>query len=76
MTVSRAIVFTHIGVPLDKARDIEGAKDLVDEIVPYFRAYLRCRNIGLVYVYIDAGIRMAVEEVKRTGRAVLKVEWV
>jgi len=57
----QAILFTHVGLDYDKARavreDITARQKFVEAHVPFFRACLECRNIAIVYIYVDAAIR-------------------
>jgi len=61
----KAVVFTHIAVKPEEAgatERAEGAFRLIDRAKPYFKAYLKCRNVGLVYAYVDVCTRMILKE--------------
>jgi hypothetical protein len=58
---TKAVIFTHIAVKREQAEATSRAKGafrLMERVKPYFKAYLKCRNVGLVYVYVDVGTRM------------------
>ena len=62
MTLTKAVVFTHIHVSSEQAaqtRDAPGASAIIQRVVPCFKNLLVCRNVGLVYVYVDVGIEFA-----------------
>ncbi|HJQ25858.1 MAG TPA: hypothetical protein VKA60_18205 [Blastocatellia bacterium] len=71
MLASKAVVFTHLPVPIDGQPYVYTRKmifRLIRRVLPHFKAYLRCRNIGLVYVYVDTGIRLTLRHLlKETG---------
>jgi hypothetical protein len=64
MLASKAVIFTHMPIPLDgppHAYTAKMAHRLMSRIKPYLKAYLLCRNIGLVYIYVDTGMRLTLQ---------------
>jgi hypothetical protein len=64
MGLSKAVVFTHISVSSEQANQTKaesGARALIERVVPFFKKLLLCKNIGLVYVYIDVGTELVLE---------------
>lgn len=64
MLASKAVIFTHMPIPLHgqpTSYTASMARKLTDRIKPYIKAYLLCKNIGLVYVYVDTGVRLTLE---------------
>ena len=60
MEATKAVIFTHIPITWDEAETYGNAEAVLNRInkhVPSFKAYLKCKNIGLVYVYVDLGLR-------------------
>jgi hypothetical protein len=51
---TKAVVFTHINL---RPEDIEqrGQTACIKKYVPLFERYLKCRNVGLVYMYLSLG---------------------
>lgn len=58
---AKAILFTHVGLSYDKARAVQDniteRRRFVEAHIPFFRACLECKNIAIVYIYVDAAIR-------------------
>ncbi|MGH7340015.1 MAG: hypothetical protein ACREKH_05945 [Candidatus Rokuibacteriota bacterium] len=58
---AQAILFTHVGLTYDRARALQGditeRQKFVEAHIPFFRACLECKNIAIVYIYVDAAIR-------------------
>jgi len=64
----KAVVFCHFHHksavydpqerPLLTARE---KREIIHSVSSYYRAYLRCKNISLVYVYVDTGIRQILD---------------
>jgi hypothetical protein len=50
----KAVVFTHINL---KPEDIQqkGEHECVAQYIPLFDGYLKCHNVGLVYIYLSLG---------------------
>lgn len=64
MLASKAVIFTHMPVLMDgqpHAYTSKMANRLKRRILHYLKAYLSCRNIGLVYVYVDTGVRLTLQ---------------
>lgn len=63
---TKAVVFTHVDF---NHHDIaqHGQVAMVDRYAPLFERYLKCRNVGLVYLYLSMGaeeiIRMVEHEI-------------
>jgi hypothetical protein len=51
---TKAVVFIHINL---KPEDIEqkGQRACIERYIPLFEGYLKCRNVGLVYMYLSLG---------------------
>ncbi len=61
---NKAIAFTHVAVRMKDHSERytpRRAHRLVRSVLPYFKAYLKCSNIGLVYVYVDTGLQLTLE---------------
>jgi len=41
--------------------DANKRNDLINKVLPYYTAFLKCKNIGLVYVYVDTGVRLTLQ---------------
>lgn len=78
MAATRAVVFTHLPVPLpDKEIGTLGAKaaaELTSRVMPLFRSLLRCRNVGLVYVYVDTGLRIMLRHLSPRRRLSFRIQ--
>lgn len=64
MPILKAVIFSHIPVPMVKGKAEYNAmsiRTLVDKVKPFFKNYLLCRNIDLVYIYVDTGIRLTLK---------------
>lgn len=60
MDQMKAIVFTHFNPSDDQLADANAIRAYINTIIPTFKAYLLCDNLGLVYVYVSRGIEMFV----------------
>lgn len=59
---TKAVVFTHINLrPEDIARN--GQLACIEEYTPLFQRYLKCRNVGLVYMYLSLGAEKIVRAI-------------
>jgi hypothetical protein len=59
---TKAVVFTHVKLtPLDIIQ--EGQHACIEKYVPLFERYLRCRNVGLVYIYLSLGAEVIVRAI-------------
>ena len=70
MQLNKAVIFTHIPIPMDEYHNY-GAKEaskLINRIKPYIKAHLKCKNIGLVYYYVDTGIRLTLQHLKEKSK--------
>jgi hypothetical protein len=75
MSTTKAVIFTHLGMTpeyAEKTREAGGRRDLMNRVAPIFREYLRCRNVGLVYVYVDVGTQLLIQRLSESveGRGV------
>ena len=64
MAAPKAIIFTHLPIPKTEKSDVSiagNAETLKNRITPYLKRYLMCRNIALVYIYVDTGIRLTLQ---------------
>lgn len=67
MLASKAVTFTHLPVVIEGQPSVYTRKmtiNLINRVLPYFKAYLQCGNIGLVYVYVDTGVRLTLRHLK------------
>ncbi|MFC1749843.1 hypothetical protein ACFL2V_13670 [Pseudomonadota bacterium] len=72
MGTEKAILFTHLPVDLPAATDgsIYTAKmqdALIGRVMPYLISCLKCRNVGLVYIYVDTGLRLALQNLENSN---------
>jgi hypothetical protein len=59
---TKAVAFTHLKVdPQDISR--EASQDTIDKYVPFFKGYLKCQNVGLVYIYFSSGVERVIRNV-------------
>jgi hypothetical protein len=69
MSTTKAVIFTHLGMTpeyAEKTREAGGRRDLINKVAPIFREYLRCRNVGLVYVYVDVGTKLLIQRLSES----------
>lgn len=69
MIAEKAVVFTHLPVQMPRENpvyDATAAERLIARVKPYFTRYLQCRNIGLVYVYVDTGLRLTLKHLSQS----------
>jgi hypothetical protein len=67
MTPKKAVIFTHIPMTWEQADKFGDAEAVVDQINKYadnFEAYLKCSNVGLIYVYVDLGARLLSRQIE------------
>ncbi|GEM_PF-1762622 len=67
MLASKAVIFTHLPVSADENPYVYTAEmtdKLKARVLPYIKAYLLCKNIGLVYVYVDTGVRLTLRHLR------------
>jgi hypothetical protein len=70
MLASKAVIFTHMPIPMEgqlHAYTARMANKLIRRIKPYLKAYLLCKNIGLVYVYVDTGMRLTLQHLAESA---------
>lgn len=63
--MNKAVIFTHVPITEAEAAASNnpiGEKKIIDKVLPYFKAYIKCKNVGLVYVYVDVGTRMILKK--------------
>jgi hypothetical protein len=76
----KAVIFNHFHnsvADYDKRRATDqvqqlGAEEenrITESVLPYYKAYLKCPNIGLVYVYVDTGIKQILDNGFETDEA-------
>jgi hypothetical protein len=69
MSATQAVIFTHIKVSQEEAAqtsDHFGVRHLIDRVADVFRSYLLCRNVGLVYCYVDVGMQLTLSRLAKT----------
>jgi hypothetical protein len=62
----KAVVFNHFPYqPSGKEWLIGAAEEqvIINTVKPYYKAYLKCQNIGLIYVYVDTGMRLILKRI-------------
>ncbi len=67
METTKAVVFTHIPITWEEAEEYGKADAVLARInrhIPYFKAYLKCKYIGLVYVYVDLGTAILLKHLR------------
>jgi hypothetical protein len=55
-------VFTHVNLKPEDIRQ-RGPAACIKEYTPLFERYLKCRNVGLVYLYLSLGVEQVVQAV-------------
>ena len=73
MLGSKAVIFTHLPVAIDGQPSVYTRRmtiNLINRVLPYFKAYLQCENIGLVYVYVDTGVRLTLKHLKEEAETI------
>ena len=65
--MSKAVVFTHFSVREETLDDANKLADFIKENSEYFKTYLTCQNIGLVYVYVSRGLEKVVKTLRVKG---------
>ena len=74
---SKAVIFTHIPIKKHEVRAVNtesGAGLLGRRVIPSFKAYLKCHNIGIVYAYIDIGLQLTLEQLSKMATSDKKNE--
>lgn len=74
-----AIIFTHVGYKYydekEKPFSQQECNTLIGRVLPAFKSYLSCKNIGLVYVYVDTGIQLTLQHLRSSsGELVYPIE--
>lgn len=67
----QATVFTHLSIDPDfaiKTKDANYAHELKEKVKDSFKAYIQTPSIGLVYVYVDIGLKLTLEQLGRRRR--------
>lgn len=68
--MSKAIVFTHQPIrmkSLGETYNPDSRDELIQRVLPYYKAYLQCKNIRLIYVYVDTGLQLAFQHFGEQG---------
>jgi hypothetical protein len=47
--------------------------EIIKSVLSYYKAYLKCKNISLVYVYVDTGIRQILNH-KSVGKGKIEID--
>ena len=70
----KAVVFCHFhhkSAVYDRQKrqqlTAQGKREIIDSVSSYYKAFLKCRNISLVYVYVDTGIRQILDHLFQGG---------
>ncbi len=66
MLAEKAVIFTHLPYPMDDSAERFNevrANKLINRVIPYYKAYLACKNVGLVYVFVDTGLRQMLKNI-------------
>lgn len=53
----------HRASKLEQQLAAQEENEIVESVLSYYKAYLKCKNIGLVYVYVDTGIRQVLDNI-------------
>jgi hypothetical protein len=64
---TKAVVFTHIDLT-PKEIEREGRGECVKKYTRLFERYLRCRNVGLVYMYLSLGAEEIMQAIVDGGK--------
>ncbi len=67
----KAVVFTHFHAQLLNQQEwhltAEAENKIIEDVIKYYKAYLKCKNISLVYVYVDTGLRLILDNLFAGG---------
>jgi len=73
--MTKAILFTHI--MLDKVlRDYspEAVQRLINSVQRPFTTYLQCKNVHMVYIYVDTGFRLTIDRLNEDGNISFNID--
>jgi hypothetical protein len=77
----KAVVFSHFHHKIAEYNQLLATEDkqqlgaeqenlIITSVLPYYKAYLKCENIGLVYVYVDAGVRQILDHLFKGSKKI------
>lgn len=78
MEATKAVIFTHIPIKWEEAEKYgteEAVLDRINKHVPFFKACLKCKYIGLVYVYVDLGTAILLKHVRALSSGAAEVHF-
>jgi len=77
----KAVVFSHFHhkiaeynqqLDMDDKQHLGAEEEnvIITSVLRYYKAYLKCENIGLVYVYVDAGVRQILDHLFKGSKKI------
>ncbi|HEX6087370.1 MAG TPA: hypothetical protein VF266_22755 [Thermoanaerobaculia bacterium] len=64
---AQALIFTHVA-DRENLHDPDQLEAFVERRKPFFEACLRCRNVGIVFIYSSYGVESFVQALKTSSR--------